>query len=184
MNLANRITLSRIVLVPLFIASLLYYSPERPYLGGVAAILFLTACISDALDGWLARRRNETTELGSYIDPIADKLLLLSGFLCLSWMPHLPDEMRVPAWATISVISRDFLIVTGSIIIFFTTGSLKPRPIFIGKLTTVVQMATLLAALLMAPENLRLALDYSTIFFTIWSGALYVRMGGMVLKET
>jgi CDP-diacylglycerol--glycerol-3-phosphate 3-phosphatidyltransferase len=183
-NLANRITLSRIILVPLFVAALLYFSPERPYLHPTAVLIFLFACLSDALDGWLARRRNELTTLGSYIDPIADKLLLLSGFLSLSWMPHLPEAMRMPAWVTISVISRDFLIVTGSVIVFFTTGSLRPKPNLVGKITTVVQMATLLAALVAAPAPLRLALDGVTVFFAVWSGVLYVRMGGAILQES
>ena len=184
MNLANRITISRVVLVPLFVASLLYYSPELPYLRALAVVFFLFACLSDALDGYLARRRREITELGSYIDPIADKLLLLSGFLALSWMPHLPSEMRMPAWATISVISRDFLIVAGSVVVFFMTGTLNPKPILVGKITTVVQMMTLLAALLGLPATTRLAMDIATVFFTVWSGVLYVHMGGIMLKES
>ncbi len=184
MNLANRITITRIVLVPLFVASLLYLSPERPYLHLIGVLIFLSACVTDALDGWLARRRNEKTELGSYIDPIADKLLLLSGFLSLSWMPHLPEAMRMPAWVTLSVVSRDFLIVTGSVLLFFTTGELKPRPIFVGKITTVVQMATLLAALTGAPQPLCLFLNALTVFYTVWSGVLYVHMGGQMLQES
>lgn len=184
MNLANRITISRIVLVPAFIAALLYYSAERPYLHTFAVLIFLCACASDAIDGYLARRLHEKTELGSYIDPIADKLLLLSGFLSLSLMPHLPLEMHMPAWVTIPVISRDFLIVTGSVVVFFMTGSLKPRPLFVGKITTVVQMATLLGALAPAPAWLRLLLDGVTVFFTVWSGVLYVHMGGRMLQES
>src|SRR3990167_3481531 len=107
-------------MVPLFVAALLYTSPERSYLHLAALLLFLTACLSDAADGYLARKRNETTDLGSYIDPLADKLLLLSGFLSLSLMSHLPDEMRMPAWVTISVISRDCVILIGSVVVFFT----------------------------------------------------------------
>lgn len=184
MNLANRITISRIVMVPLFVAALLYSSPQRPYLHTLAVFLFLAGCVSDALDGWLARRRRELTTLGSYIDPIADKLLLLSGFLSLSWMPHLPETMRMPAWVTLSVLCRDFFIVTGSVLLFFTTGSLRPKPILIGKITTVVQMATLLAALVSAPALLRLTLNGVTVFFTVWSGVLYVHMGGAMLQES
>lgn len=182
MNLANRITLSRITLVPLFIASLLYLSPERGWLRAAAVLIFLVACASDALDGALARRRNEKTVLGSYIDPLADKLLLLSGFLSLSWMPNLPYEMHMPAWVTISVISRDVIIITGSVLVFFTAGTLSPRPIFIGKITTVAQMAALLAALLGAPEPLRLVLHVITVAYTLWSGFLYVQMGGKMMQ--
>lgn len=184
MNLANRITIARIVLVPVFVAALLYYSPERPYLHLAAFLLFLFACASDALDGWLARRRHEITTLGSYIDPIADKLLLVSGFLSLSLMGHLPREMHMPAWVTIPVLSRDIVIVVGAMVLFFMTGSLKPKPIFIGKVTTVVQMATLAAALAAAPEKLRLLLDAATVLCTVWSGVLYVHMGGKMLQES
>ena len=183
-NLANRITISRIVLVPLFVACLLYYSPERPQLLPAALLIFLGACASDAADGFLARRRNEKTELGSYIDPIADKLLLLSGFLSLSWMSNLPPGMHMPAWVTITVISRDIVIVAGSIVLFFTTGKLKPKPIFLGKLTTVVQMATLTAALATAPAPARVFLDGATAAFTVWSGILYVHMGGQMLQDS
>ncbi len=184
MNLANRITLTRIFFVPVFIATLLYYSPERAYLRHVSSIIFLLACLSDALDGYWARKRNETTELGSYIDPIADKLLLLSGFLCLSLMTHLPHEMHIPAWVTIPIISRDVVIVIGSVIIFFTSGQLKPRPIFVGKITTVVQMVALFVSLIMAPPEIRLTLQAVSILFTVWSGIVYVQMGGKMMQKS
>lgn len=184
MNLANRITLTRIFFVPVFIATLLYHSPERGYLQILSAVIFLAGCLSDALDGYLARRRNETTELGSYIDPIADKLLLLSGFVCLSLMAHLPREMHIPAWVTIPIISRDVVIVLGAVIVFFTSGKLDPKPIYIGKITTVVQMATIFVSLVMAPRELRFGLQVLAVFFTVWSGILYVQMGGKILQES
>ncbi len=184
MNVANRITITRIVLVPVFVASLLYYSAERPFFYTAALLIFLVACVSDALDGYLARRRSETTELGAYLDPIADKLLLLSGFLSLSIMPGLPGAMHMPAWVTISVLSRDILIVIGSMLIFFTRGFFRPKPIYIGKVTTVVQMAALFGALIQAPGPVRLILNSLTLIFTLWSGVLYVNMGGRMLQET
>ena len=184
MNLANRITIARIILVPVFVASLLYYSVERPYLHSLALILFLTACASDALDGFLARRRGETTELGAFLDPIADKILLLSGFLSLSLMHNLPMSMHMPARVTLSVLSRDIVIVIGSMLIFFTKGALKPQPIFVGKATTVVQMLALFGTIVSAPETVRLLLNVSTVFFTLWSGVLYVGMGSRILQES
>src|SRR5262245_34213759 len=104
MNIANRITVSRIVLVPVFVAALLYYSPEPTWLLAAALAIYLLACTSDAVDGLVARKRGEITTLGKYIDPIADKLLLLSGFLSLSLMTHLPPARHMPAWVTIPVI--------------------------------------------------------------------------------
>lgn len=182
MNLANQLTVLRILLVPAFIAILFYYSPQYPYLRGVAAAVFMGACLTDALDGYIARKRNERTILGSYLDPIADKLLLLSGFFCLSMMTHLPDYMRIPAWVTIPVISREVIILIGSVLIFLITGTLKAEPLFIGKITTVFQMGTLFSALMGAPKALELFLFAGTTIFTTLSGIFYIRMGGKILQ--
>ena len=184
MNLANRITIVRIFLVPVLIASLLYYRPERAWLHPVALGCFVLACLTDALDGYLARRLNEKTVLGAYIDPIADKLLLLSGFLSLSLMEHLPPAMHVPGWLTLFVLSRDVIIVIGSMIIFFASGRLKPEPLFIGKATTVVQMAALFSALVMLPDPWRSAVFVGTAALTLLSGVLYVQMGGRMLQSS
>lgn len=174
----------RILLVPVFIASLLYYTAERNYLYLIALGTFVVACVTDALDGYLARTLNEKTEFGSYMDPLADKLLLLSGFLSLSLMSHLPSQMRMPAWVTIPIISRDVVILVGSLIVFMTTGSFRARPLFIGKLTTVVQMATLFLSLLAAPIFVRQIFYFLVIALTVWSGGLYIRMGGQMFKES
>jgi cardiolipin synthase (CMP-forming) len=182
-NLANRITISRIVLVPVFIAALLYFSPERPYFHWIALAVFLAACVSDALDGYYARKLAQKTVLGSYIDPLADKLLLVSGFLSLSLLPDIPLGMHMPAWVTIPVLSRDIIILGGSVVVYLTTGSLKPTPIYIGKVTTVVQMASLLAALALAPAGLRLVVDIVAVALTVLSGAFYIRMGGQQIAR-
>ena len=182
MNWANRLTVLRIILVPLFIASLVYYSPERDYLYFLSLAVFLLACLTDGLDGYLARRLNQKTELGSYIDPVADKLLLMSAFLCLSFMGHLPLSMRIPAWLTILVIGRDGLILIGATMIFVTTGRLKAQPLFIGKITTVLQMTSLFFSLVSAPEPVKLALFGLTGTLTVFSGILYIRMGGKILQ--
>src|SRR5262249_52154705 len=121
MNLANNLTILRILLVPVFILSLIYYSPENSFCLSLSAGAFFVACLTDALDGYIARRLNQKTTLGSYIDPIADKLLLLSGFVSLTFMPNLPSSMRIPAWVTLTVITRDLLIILGSVLIFLTT---------------------------------------------------------------
>ncbi len=183
MNLANRLTLLRILLVPVFIAALLYYTPERPVLYFGALAVFFIACLTDGLDGWVAKRFNERTEFGSYMDPLADKLLLLSGFLSLSLMPQLPAEMHIPAWVTIPVLTRDVVILAGSLIVFMTTGRLKARPVFVGKLTTVAQMVTLSLSLCMAPFALREAFYFVVLVLTVWSGALYISLGGRLFEN-
>lgn len=184
MNLANRLTMLRILLVPSFIVSLLYYTPERHYFYFVALGTFFIACLTDGLDGYLAKKMNEKTEFGAYMDPLADKLLLLSGFLSLSLMSHLPEAMRAPAWVTIPIITRDVVILVGSLIVFMATGTLKARPLFIGKLTTVTQMITLSLSLLMAPFFIREIFNFLTVGLTVWSGGLYMRMGGRMFQES
>ena len=183
MNLANRLTVLRILLVPVFIASLIYYTPSKPFFHPIALGTFLIACVTDGLDGYLAKKMKQKTELGSYIDPIADKLLLLSGFLSLSLMNHLPSEMRVPAWVTIPIISRDVVILVGSLIVFIATGKLKAKPLFVGKLTTVVQMSTLFLSLSAAPLVLRDTFYFLAVGLTVWSGILYIGMGSQMFQE-
>ena len=182
MNIANRLTLSRILLVPLFIASLLYFSPQRAYFHTIAVFIYILACATDALDGILARKLKDETALGRTIDPIADKLLLLSGYISLSIMPNIPVSMRVPGWLTLAVISRDVMILVGSVVIFIVTGDLKPTPLFIGKITTVIQMGTLLASLLGLPLDVREPLYFLTIAATFVSGVYYLRAGGEMMS--
>ena len=121
MNIPNQLSTLRVLLVPIFVAALFYF-PQH------AAAIFFVACATDAVDGYLARLWNEKTTLGTYLDPVADKLLLLSGFMGLSFMQHLPDSMRIPVWVTIAVISRDAIILIGSMMIFIVTGKLKAEP--------------------------------------------------------
>lgn len=184
MNWATRISVFRILLAPMFVTALVYTSPEKAYLHLIAIALFSLACLTDALDGYLARKHDQVTDFGTYIDPMADKALLLSGFLSLSFMTHLPDAMRIPAWVTISVVTRDIVIVIGSTIIFFTTGRLKAKPLFIGKLTTVFQMAALFLALLRAPEPLRMGIFWVVVILTVASGIQYIRLGGKIVQAS
>lgn len=181
MNLANRITMLRIFLVPLFVASIVYLSPERPWLLQAALAFFALACLTDALDGWVARRFLQKTRLGSYIDPIADKLLLLSGYGLLAFW-GVPDALKIPAWVAIAVIARDIVIVIGAVLIFFITNSLKAEPTLLGKATTLAQMSALLAVLAGAPPPLRDVLYVLVTALTVLSGLTYVRIGGRLLQ--
>lgn len=183
MNLANNISIFRILLVPVFVSCLLYYDAARTYFYPVAIGIFVLACATDALDGYIARRFNQMTALGRTIDPIADKLLLVSGFLSLSLMENLPLETHIPAWVTISVIARDIIILIGSLVVFVTTGSLKPKPLLIGKFTTFFQMLTLFLSLITAPAALRMASFVLTTALTLASGIQYIRVGGRVFQE-
>ena len=183
MNLANRLTVLRIPLVPVFVAFLLYFTPERDYCRVWAISVYALACLTDALDGFLARQMGQKTELGSYMDPMADKLLLISGYLSLSLMHNLPEAMHIPGWLTLLVLSRDIVILTGALIIFIATGELKAQPLFVGKLTTVAQMAALFVSLLALDWNVRVCFYLFAAALIIISGSLYIRVGGRMMQE-
>ena len=178
---ATKITLVRVLLVPLFVGCLIYYQPERDYLRWVALFLFAVGVVSDGLDGFMARTFSQHSSLGQLLDPLADKLLLLTAFVCLSVLNTLPASMRIPPWITILVISRDLMIVVGTCLIFLLTQRLKIRPSHLGKATTFFQMATILAVLSQLPIR-SLLWDLAT-GFTIASGLGYLRYGSHLLTH-
>ncbi len=141
MNLPNYITLARVVLIPFFIDSMIYGYNR------LALAIFAAACVTDALDGLIARVTNSITELGALLDPIADKLLILSSFVTLVLLGMLP------VWLVIIVVSRDVILILGSLVIYFLRHDLKSRPSMIGKATTVLQL--LVVVLVAGPECVR-----------------------------
>ncbi|RKX30408.1 MAG: hypothetical protein DRP22_05245, partial [Verrucomicrobia bacterium] len=153
LTLACKITILRIMLVPLFILLLLYYtlsiqrgSPnEYQRLG--ALILFLVIALTDALDGFVARLRREITELGRILDPLADKLLLLSALVLLTRPSISGLQPQFPIAFTLLVISRDILLILGAAIVHAVVGELKVRPRALGKAATALQMAAVVWAL-------------------------------------
>jgi cardiolipin synthase (CMP-forming) len=182
MNVPNNLSVMRLMLVPAFVACLIYLSPDKPVFRTLAAGIFVIACATDALDGWIARKLNEKTVFGAYIDAIADKSLLVAAFFSLSFMAHLPEDMKVPAWVAVTVIARDAIIVLGSAVVFLLNGSLRPEPLLTSKATTFLQMMAISAALLGADTAVRYAMFYATAALTAVSGYLYIRVGGRLLK--
>ncbi|MBX7157520.1 MAG: CDP-diacylglycerol--glycerol-3-phosphate 3-phosphatidyltransferase [Verrucomicrobiae bacterium] len=184
MTLATKITLLRFFLIPVFALLLIYYaSPPLEQrdstLRIAAAIVFLIAAISDGIDGFLARRFNQSSRLGALLDPLADKGLLLTALLLLSWK-QMPEEWRLPLWFLILMISRDLMILLGCVILQLLTNNLEIKPSWFGKSATALQMITLLAAMLrpawMQPNALIpfQALVIVTAVFTALSFILYV----------
>lgn len=182
MNLANKITIFRILLIPFFIASLLYYSETRPNLRFVALIIFAIACFTDAIDGGIARSRGQVTELGVILDPIADKLLIASAFIAIAVIETIPQNLRIPAWAVLTVLTRDIIIILGSSLIFFLKGNVAIKPSGLGKITTFFQMMAILSILAIFRYNKFLM--YPAMFFTILSGIDYIWRGSKQLSET
>jgi len=181
MGIANKITIIRILLVPFLMASLFYYKPELDFLRFIALGIFFMCALSDAIDGYVARRFYQKTELGRILDPLADKLLILTAFLCLSVLKDIPLASKIPSWLTIIVLSRDGIILLGSAIIFIMLKNIDIKPSMLGKITTFFQMATVVAALLQF--NFVVVFWYITAFFTVLSCSNYIWLGSKVLNE-
>jgi len=144
-TLANKITILRILAVPAFILTVLYYSPQYEYLRSLALGIFLLAAASDFLDGYIARRFDQKTQIGSILDPLADKLLLTSAFLCLFVQRENFGEIQLPSWLLVVVISRDFILLVGAVIMHLINVKMKIDPSLAGKLTTVLQVMAVIA---------------------------------------
>jgi cardiolipin synthase len=176
MNLSNQLSIFRIVVVPFFILSIAYYSPARPALKVVALGIFLLAVITDAVDGHFARLRREKTVLGTFLDPLADKLILTSAFVCLLIFKNITPLYRLPFWFLLLVISRDAIIVAGSLLIHIIRGKLEIRPRLLGKMTTFSQVSCVIAFLLQV-KYLTPGIMYVTAVLTLLSGIDYIHVG-------
>ena len=179
MSLANKISILRILLAPAIVACLVYYHPDRDWLRFLALGFFVVGMVSDALDGLIARTQNQQSQLGTLLDPIADKLLILGTLISCSVIRGLPVWMRIPAWFNLLVITRDALLVTGSIVIFAMQGRWHVRPSRLGKWATFVQMLVIPTVLLGLPATLPLIGLAATL--TVLSAISYVRLGVRVL---
>ncbi|TCK06663.1 CDP-diacylglycerol--glycerol-3-phosphate 3-phosphatidyltransferase [Phorcysia thermohydrogeniphila] len=153
-NLPNLITLFRAFLVPVFIMAVFYRNFK------LALAVFLVASVSDALDGFLARRLNQVTTLGVILDPIADKALINSGFILLSYVDRI-----IPVWLTVLVISRDILILVGGWLLTAFGKINKIRPTLVGKLTAFSQFFTIFLTLL----NLNFKVCLSSCIMTAYA---------------
>ena len=182
MTTANKITILRILLIPFFVVEVLYYTKAGNEVHRVLAIVsFALAAICDGVDGYVARRYNQRSELGAILDPLADKLLLVSGIVVLSF-DHSPYLESVPLWLTGTIIGRDILILAGMLVIHLMVGKVKVRARIIGKVATVLQMAVVLWIMLKWGESWLRALTLGTAICTGVSGLLYVWDGSRQLS--
>lgn len=140
LTLANQLTILRIVLIPAFVLLLVY-----GYLG-VALLVFITAGLTDALDGLIARRAGQRTSLGAWLDPMADKLLLVTTFIVLT-APAIPLTNYLPIWLTVIVISRDVVIVGVVAIVNLAVGPRTFPPSIWGKLATASFILTVVVVM-------------------------------------
>ena len=169
MNLPNYITLVRVILIPFFVNLMIYHYYR------VALLVFVVACVTDALDGMIARLTNSKTALGAFLDPMADKLLIISAFVTLVLLG------RLPVWLVIIVVSRDIILILGGMVIYFTTQDLRIQPSVIGKITTVLQLVVVTLSLVLmnygAGMEIMTILQWTAAVVTIASGVQYVVRG-------
>ncbi|EEF60245.1 CDP-alcohol phosphatidyltransferase family protein [Pedosphaera parvula] len=174
MTTANKVTILRILLIPFFVVQILYYFRTGDELHRTLGLLsFAVAAILDGVDGYIARHYNQKSELGAMLDPLGDKLLLVSGIVLLSFTNQ--TRLRtMPLWLTATIISRDVLLVLGWAVIHLMCGKVTVRPRMLGKIATVFQMATVLWILLKWKEAFLPYLIWGALFSTAGSGLLYI----------
>lgn len=169
MNIPNSLTILRILLIPVFIGFMTY----RQY--GYALAALLCAGVTDALDGLVARMTNQQTRLGEILDPLADKLLLTSAFLTLAAL------RLVPSWVVILVVSRDVILMLGTVVAHVTNVSIDIRPTVLGKGTTLCQLTYVLMVVAMIWRGVKigalLPLLVVMVSFTLASGFHYLYRG-------
>ena len=177
---ANQITLLRMLLIPAFVILVVY-----GHLGW-ALIVFAVAGITDALDGLIARRSGQKTNLGAWLDPMADKLLLVSTFIVLT-MPGLGLTNRLPIWLTVLIISRDVGIVLTVAIVNLAIGPKTFKPSFYGKAATAVYILTAVVAMYFNYRGYHsLLFDilvYASLALTLLSGFHYVWHAARIIES-
>ena len=175
MTVPNLITAIRIILAPIFVIYLI----DEQFVS--ALIVFFLCGISDGLDGMVARLFNQKSRLGTYLDPLADKILLVSAFVALSVMGYLPS------WLTVTVIARDILILLGVFVLFMNHLEFTIKPSALSKITTCLQFISIIVILAqnilsLHPMLIRV-LFYLTGLFTISSGLHYMHYWFKIMGE-
>jgi cardiolipin synthase len=180
LTLANQLTLLRMLLIPAFVILIVYGEM------GWALITFLVAGVTDALDGLIARWAGQKTTLGAWLDPMADKLLLISTFIVLT-LPGIGLVSRIPLWLTVCLISRDITIVLTVIVVNLAIGRRTFRPTLLGKVATGVYVLTGLVFLVVnylgRPSAATDVMVSLSLIITIISALHYIRHAGRIISE-
>jgi cardiolipin synthase len=174
MTTANKITILRILLIPVFIVQILYYFKNGNEVNRWAGLSsFGLAALLDGVDGYIARRYNQRSELGAILDPLADKLLLVSGIVLLSFGSQQYLRM-IPTWVTVTIISRDALLLIGLVVFQMIGVKARVRPRILGKVATVLQMIMVLWTFLKWNANCLPYWTAAAAICTGGSGLLYL----------
>ncbi len=169
LNLPNSLTIARIVIIPLFTIAVIYKRYDY------ALYMFIVAALTDTLDGFIARLTNQKTALGTFLDPLADKFLLITSFIIFSMNGWLPK------WLTITVISRDVIVITGWVLVYLITHTSNVKPTVTGKAAIAMQLMLLCYVLLNINvgflPDIKNVLIWLTAALTIISGLHYIYRG-------
>jgi CDP-diacylglycerol--glycerol-3-phosphate 3-phosphatidyltransferase len=197
LNWANRITIIRILLIPPFVSLMLKTNDVALSHGAqnamrYAAILtFLLMAISDGVDGYLARARNQITKLGAFLDPIADKMLMISACLLLASQRGHVGGFLLPPTVVVLIIGKDMFLLIGFAIVYLITSQIRIAPAFVGKLATTLQLS-MVAAILIAPEASTVLPGWIWLLRALWWSAagtailatlVYIRTGSRYIEE-
>ena len=178
-TIPNGITLVRLALTPFFVLAVLGANAR------LALVLFTIASVSDLLDGLIARTLGMRSPFGAYLDPIADKVLLVTAYLVLTW-PGL-NGVRIPLWLTVMALSRDILIVLLSLVMYLAAGVREFLPSLWGKATTVAHVVTLFLVLIAnvgeVAEPVLVATFYAALALMLISGAQYLWRSATMLER-
>lgn len=167
LNIPNTLTITRIILIPVFVTAIVY----KRY--NYAFYLFLAAAVTDIFDGLFARLKNQKTSLGTFLDPLADKFLIVTAIIILSTYGW------IPKWLAISVISRDTIVVIGWFLLYLVTGTAKVEPSIFGRATIWIQSIFIAYVLmnmtfLSACTTTCTSMDNSRYYHNLWT-ALYLQ---------
>ncbi len=186
MTTANKITILRILLIPVFVLCAIYYgegirtgAPDERWRWAAIAV-FVIASATDGLDGFIARRFNQKSHLGVILDPIADKGLLVAALITLS-VTHWPGGF--PIWFPVLVIGRDLIVATGAFLVSHQVGRVDIRPHWTGKVATFLTMVAIAWVMLQIPWPRSFIPPLIAGVFVFISGVLYFRAGLRQIHE-
>lgn len=193
----TRITILRILLIAPFVGCMLnthdpqFSEDSRVFLRRFAVVLFFLMAVSDAIDGYWARHSGQITKLGTFLDPLADKLLITSASLLLVSEQGHVDGWQLPTMVVVLIIGKDLLITLGFLIVYLITSQVHIVPVWAGKLATALQLSMVIAVLV-APELDRVIPGYRAFARVLWWSAgaaavlaalIYIRNGARYIEE-
>lgn len=177
LNLSNKISLSRIffILPLVFCITQVQHNNHYRYF---CLFIMMIIWLSDMLDGYFARRRNEITNLGRYLDPVADKLVLVISCIILS-SDHVWPEPRFPNWITAVIVCRDLVLMLGTIVLLVITGRMDCQPTMLGKAAAGLQIIAIISVIMgnLIPLTVLIAIWWMAVILTFVSGLLYMYRG-------